>query len=71
MMKSIRPEVSLTVDVESYGKDDEYHFAVILDELLEELNVRGIKATFFVNGGVLPRWRQKITELHKAGHWIT
>lgn len=70
MTKLIRPHVSLTVDVESYGSDDEYHFAAILDELLEELDVRGIKATFFVNGCVLPRWREKITELHKAGHFI-
>ena len=62
--------VSLTVDVESHGSQSDYEFAEILEVLIRELDDRRIKATFFVNGGVLSRWKNRIVDLHKAGHFI-
>jgi len=62
--------VSLTVDVESHGSQSDYEFAEILEVLVGELDTRNIKATFFVNGGVISRWENRIVELHKRGHFI-
>ena len=70
MMKINKPKVSLTVDVESHGGIDDFEFAAVLDDLLEKLDERGIKATFFINGGVLSRWRKKLIEVHNAGHFV-
>jgi peptidoglycan/xylan/chitin deacetylase (PgdA/CDA1 family) len=69
-VKTMETAVSLTVDVESHGSQSDYEFAEILEVLVGELDTRNIKATFFVNGGVISRWENRIVELHKRGHFI-
>lgn len=68
MMSHSRARVALTVDVETHGSVDDYTFAKVIDELVAKLADSGTKATFFVNGSVLPRWGRRLVELHIAGH---
>ncbi|MFC2010278.1 polysaccharide deacetylase family protein [Chloroflexota bacterium] len=65
--------IAVTVDVESDwgGRVDEFlGLEIGLPYILELLESTGIKATFFVSGAVVPRYKEMVRKIGEAGHEV-
>lgn len=70
-MKQSKTGFHLSIDVENLSRSTEtLEFERSLDPLLFKLNESNIKATFFVLGQLVTRWKTRIAEIQSEGHEV-
>ena len=70
-MNQLKTGFHLSIDVENLSRSTEtLDFEHSLDPLLFKLNESNIKATFFVLGQLVTRWKTRIAEIQSEGHEV-
>lgn len=70
-MNQTKTGFHLSIDVENLSRSTEtLEFERSLDPLLFKLNESNIKATFFVLGQLVTRWKTRIAEIQSEGHEV-